>query len=306
MLAMDRGQINGQRPPTVSKTSPMPYDAPPMRNNLTTMQYPYSRAVEVSRPVNLKDIPLFKGLREDDLRALAGKAVTKSVLKNVIVFTEGELTRSLYVILSGRVKMYLNDENGRELVLDVKGPGEYFGETMLDEGPRPASAAAMESCQFAIVSGADFKKLLIEHPDIAISVIQNLIQATRGLTENVRSLAMDVYGRVSKMLLALAVEQRGNFVIPEKLTQQEIASRVGTSREVINRILRDLSIGGYIGVKEGTITINKPLPSRWQMILRASPFPRQRRPASVRFKGRKSADGERGGFINEDRSGQNG
>ena len=168
------------------------------------------------------------------------------------------------MILAGKVKVYLIDENGKELVLEVKGPGEYFGETMLDEGPRPASAVTIEPCQFAIVSGADFRKLLTEHPDIALSVIQNLIQATRGLTENVRSLAMDVYGRVSRMLLALAVERRGNFVIPEKLTQQEIANRVGTSREVINRILRDLSIGGYIGVKEGTITINKPLPSRWQ------------------------------------------
>ena len=212
---------------------------------------------------NLKDIPLFKGLQEDELRALAGKAVTRSVLKNVIVFTEGEFTRSLYVILSGKVRIYLNDENGKELVLDVKGPGEYFGEMVLDEGPRPASVATIEPCQFAIISGADFKKLLIKHPDIALIVIKNLIQVARGLTENVRSLAMDVYGRVSKMLLALAVERRGNFVIPQKLTQQEIASRVGTSREVINRILRDLSIGGYIRVKEGTITINKPLPSRW-------------------------------------------
>ncbi len=142
--------------------------------------------------VNLKDIPLFKGLREDGLRALAGKAVTRSVLKNVIVFTEGEFTRSLYVILSGKVKVYLIDENGRELVLEVKGPGEYFGETMLDEGPRPASVATIEPCQFAIILGTDFRTLLIEHPDMALIVIKNLIQATRGLTENVRSLA--IYG----------------------------------------------------------------------------------------------------------------
>jgi CRP/FNR family transcriptional regulator, cyclic AMP receptor protein len=212
---------------------------------------------------NLKDIPLFSGLQEAELRALAGKSVTRPVPKNMIVFTEGESTRSLYVILSGKVKVYLNDENGKELLLDLKGPGEYFGETLLDDGPRPASIATIEPCQFAIIPGTDLRKLLIEHPDIALIIIKNLIQETRDLTENVRGLAMDVYGRVSRMLLALAVEQRGNFVIPEKLTQQEIASRVGTSREVINRILRDLTIGGYIRVKARTITINKPLPSRW-------------------------------------------
>ena len=134
---------------------------------------------------------------------------------------------------------------------------------MLDDGPRSASVVTIEPCQFAIIPGPDFKKLLIEHPDIAVSVILNLIQTTRGLTENVRSLAMDVYSRVSRMLLALAVERGGNHVIPEKLTQQELASKVGTSREVVNRILRDLTIGGYIRVNARTITINKPLPSRW-------------------------------------------
>ncbi len=112
-------------------------------------------------PVDLRNIPPFRGLQEDKLRALAEKAVTQSAPKNVIVITEGEFTRSLYVILSGRVKVYLDDENGKELVLDVKGPGEYFGEMALDDGPRSASVTTLEHCQFAVISVADFKAVLI-------------------------------------------------------------------------------------------------------------------------------------------------
>ncbi len=214
-------------------------------------------------PINLKNIPLFAGLPESDLQAIAKKAVFKTYDKNAIVVTEGEFTKSLYVIISGRIKVYLNDENGKELVLDGKGPGEYFGEMVLDEGPRSASVVATEPSTFAVISTTEFKSVLLKHPEIALIVIKNLIRMARGLDENVRSLAMlDVYGRVSRMLLDLAIERGGKLVIPEKLTQQEMANRVGTSREVINRILRDLTAGGYIRVEEKTIIINKPLPPR--------------------------------------------
>ena len=214
-------------------------------------------------PIDLKNIPLFAGLPESDLQAIAKKAVIKSYDKNAIIVTEGEFTKSLYVIISGKVKVYLNDENGKELVLDSKGPGEYFGEMVLDDGPRSASVVTTETSAFAVLSTTVFKGLLVRHPEIALIVIRNLIRMARGLDENVRSLAMlDVYGRVSRMLLDLAVEQGEKLVIPDKLTQQEMANRVGTSREVINRILRDLTAGGYIRVEEKTIIINKPLPPR--------------------------------------------
>ena len=214
-------------------------------------------------PINLKNIPLFAGLPEIDLQAIVNKAVIKAYDKNAIVVTEGEFTKSLYVIISGRVKVYLNDENGKELVLDSKDPGEYFGEMVLDEGPRSASVMTTEPSTFAVISTAVFKGLLVKHPEIALIVIKNLIRMARGLDQNVRSLAMlDVYGRVSRMLLDLAVEQGEMLVVPEKLTRQEMATRVGTSREVINRILRDLTAGEYIRVEDKTIIINKPLPTR--------------------------------------------
>ena len=212
----------------------------------------------------LRNIPVFEGLQEADLQVLADKATIRSVPKNAIVVNEGDRTDSLYVILSGKVKVYLGDENGRELILGILGAGRYFGEMVLDDGPRSASVMTTEPSQFALISRSDFRSFLLKHPETSLLVITNLIRLARGLNENVRNLAMlDVYGRVARMLLDLAVDQDGHMVIPEKLTQREMANRVGASREMINRILRDLTAGGYIKVDNGRITIQKTPPARW-------------------------------------------
>jgi CRP/FNR family cyclic AMP-dependent transcriptional regulator len=213
---------------------------------------------------DLKKIPLFAGLSDEQLRALSERTAQRSFQKNAIVVNEGDLTDSLYLILSGRVKVYLGDESGKELILDIKGPGQYFGEMVLDERARSATVMTLEPAQFATLSRSDFIAVLLKHPEIALELIRNLIRVARGLNENVRSLALlDVYGRVARVLIELAVEQEdGRLVIPEKLTQKDLANRVGASREMINRILRDLSQGGYVTVDGGHITINKTPPPR--------------------------------------------
>ena len=214
--------------------------------------------------VDLKSIPLFQGVQDTDLRALAERAVTRSYPKQAIIVNEGDQSDSLYLIVSGRVKVYLSDESGKELILAIKGPGQYFGEMVLDEQPRSASVMTLEPAQFAILSRADFRAFLLKHAEVALQLVQNLIRVARGLNQNVRSLAMlDVYGRVARILLELAVERDGKMVIPEKLTQKDIAARVGASREMINRILRDLTTGGYVSIEDGRITINKAPPARW-------------------------------------------
>jgi CRP/FNR family cyclic AMP-dependent transcriptional regulator len=215
-------------------------------------------------PADLKSIPLFQGVQESDLRALAERTVTRSYAKQAIIVNEGDESDSLYLILAGRVKIYLSDETGKELILAIKGPGQYFGEMVLDEQPRSASVMTLEPAQFACLSRADFKAFLAKHAEVALQLIQNLIRVARGLNQNVRSLAMlDVYGRVARILLELAVERDGKMVIPERLTQKDLAARVGASREMINRILRDLTTGGYVSVEDGRITINKAPPARW-------------------------------------------
>ena len=213
---------------------------------------------------DLRGIPLFQGVQEGDLDALAERAVARSYPKQAIIVNEGDDSDSLYLILAGRVKIYLSDETGKELILAIKGPGQYFGEMVLDEQPRSASVMTLEPATFAVLSSADFRSFLLTHPAVALQLIQNLIRVARGLNQNVRSLAMlDVYGRVARILTELAVERDGKMVIPDKLTQKDIAARVGASREMINRILRDLTTGGYVSVEDGRITINKTPPARW-------------------------------------------
>ena len=202
-----------------------------------------------------------QGIQDAFVRQLASLGRVRTYPKNTVFITEGDSSDSVFVILSGKVKVFISDTEGHEMILDTQGPGEYVGEMALDGNPRSASVMTMEPSQFAVISGADFKNCLLKHPEIALHVITNLIRLARGLNENVKSLAMlDVYGRVARMLLDLAVEQNGHMVIPERLTQKEMANRVGASREMINRILRDLSQGGYVTVEGGRITINKTPP----------------------------------------------
>jgi CRP/FNR family transcriptional regulator, cyclic AMP receptor protein len=212
----------------------------------------------------LQGIPLFAGVQEDALRPLAEKALIRAFPKNTIIVHEGDLTQSLYIILSGKVRVFLGDDSGKELIVDIKGPGQYFGEMALDEKPRSASVMTTEPSRFAVISKADFRTFLEGHPNIGFHVIENLIKLVRGMNGNIRSLAMmDVYGRVARMLLDLATEMDGKLVIPDRLTQKDMAARVGASREMINRILKDLSTGGYIKVESGRITITKTPPPRW-------------------------------------------
>jgi len=199
-----------------------------------------------------------------DLRDSAQHAVTRTFPKNTVVVSEGDLTDSLYIVVSGRVRIYVSDDKGKEIVLSESGPGEYFGEMVLDEGPRSASVMTIEPTQFLVVPKEDFKEFVAKSPEFALHLIRKLIRRVRALTNDVKSLAlMDVYGRVARMLLDLATERDGTLVIENRPTQQEMANRVGASREMVNKILRDLTEGGYIAVERDRITIARTLPAAW-------------------------------------------
>lgn len=206
----------------------------------------------------------FTGYTGPDVAALSKNAVTRTYPKNTIILNEGDETDSLYVILSGRVKVFLANEEGKEIVLDVQGPGEYFGEMVLDEGPRSASVMTMEPCRFQLIPKDDIKALLQSHPDFAMHLVCKLIGRARVLTEHVKSLALEnVYSRFTRLLHELAVEKDGRLVVQEKLSQQELANRIGASREMVNRIVKELTTGGYISLTGARIEILKPLPANW-------------------------------------------
>ena len=203
-------------------------------------------------------------LAQDTLRAIAASGVVRHFPKNAVLINEGEHGDSLFILLSGKVKVYTSNEAGKEFVIDFHGAGEYVGEMSLDGAPRSASVMTVEPTQCAVVSRAHFREFILAHPDFALHLIEKLIERVRRTTENVKSLALsDVYGRLVRLLQALAQERDGRLVIPEKLTQQDIAERVGASRDMISRLLKDLVAGGYLSVEERTITILKRLPAAW-------------------------------------------
>ena len=213
----------------------------------------------------LKNIDLFTSLSEDDLESLSQHFVLRQHPKNTVVINEGDDTRSLYIILSGRVKVYLNDENGKEVILNVESEGDYFGEVSLfDDGKRSASVMTMEASKFAVLEKQEFLNCLAKNQELALTIIQGLTSRLRGLSESVRNLAlMDVYGRVAHTLLEMASEQDGKWIISEKLTQHELANRVGASSKMVSRIMQDLKKGGYITKQGKHLIIERPLPPAW-------------------------------------------
>jgi CRP/FNR family transcriptional regulator, cyclic AMP receptor protein len=211
-----------------------------------------------------KDVSPDDVLSDAELKAVSQRAVTRTFAKNTVVVSEGDRTDSLYIIVSGRVKIYVSDDKGKEIILNQAGPGEYFGEMALDEGPRSASVMTLEPTRFLVVPKEDFATFLAKSPEFSLHLIRKLIRRVRALTHDVKSLAlMDVYGRVARMLLELAVERDGVLVIEGRPTQQEMANRVGASREMISRILTDLAGGGYIEVERDRIIIARTLPRAW-------------------------------------------
>jgi len=206
----------------------------------------------------------FVNLDERALRALAPHGAVRSFPKGAVVVNEGDATDSLYVVLSGRVKAFVSEEDGREVVLSTAGAGEYFGELVLDGGPRSASIMTLEPCRFFVIPRGDVEGLLERNPAFARDLIYALIGRVRTLTGKVFDLSLkDVYGRFVKFLEDNAVEQAGKRVVPERLTQHDIAARIGGSREMVSRIVRDLTAGGYISIEAKRITIHKKLPSNW-------------------------------------------
>jgi CRP/FNR family cyclic AMP-dependent transcriptional regulator len=203
-------------------------------------------------------------LSDAELKALSQRAIMRAFAKNTVVVSEGDRADSLCIVLSGRVRVYVSDDQGKEMFLSEAGKGEYFGEMALDEGPRSASVITLEPTRLLIVPKDDFAAFLAGSPEFALHLVRKLIRRVRALTHDVKSLAlMDVYGRVARMLLDLAVERDGALVIEDRPTQQEMANRIGASREMISRVLGELAAGGYIEVARDRITIARTLPCGW-------------------------------------------
>lgn len=211
----------------------------------------------------LKNVSLFANLPEKSLEDLEKLSVLRRYPKNTILFMEGDESTHLYVIQKGKVSVSVAGDDGREVILNYMGEGEYFGElSLLDGKPRSATVRTVMPCEFIAVSRSSFQDLLKTNPDFVLVVVEEVTKRVRELTESVKDLALlDVYGRVSNVLDKLS-DENGRIDNP-KVTHQDIANMVGSSREMVSRIMKQLIIGEYIEQCSQYILIKKTLPKGW-------------------------------------------
>jgi CRP/FNR family transcriptional regulator, cyclic AMP receptor protein len=205
-----------------------------------------------------------KALDEAVLRDIAAQGAVRHYPAQAVIIHEGDDADSLYIVLSGRVKVYTANEAGREVIINTLGPGEYLGELALDGRERSASVMTLEPTSCAVVTGPSLRDFIARHPDFALHLVHKLIHRVRNLTGSVKSLALeDVYGRVVGLLTKLSEPHGTQRVVLQRLTQQDIAEHVGSSREMVSRIFKELTAGGYLKVEAGRITLLKTPPAAW-------------------------------------------
>ena len=213
-------------------------------------------ATTVSTAV-LKAVPLFASFPEDQLRMLTSVVTRKSLPRSSTVMASGDATDSLYIVLSGRLKVMMSDAEGKEVILSILGPGEFFGEMgLIDDAPRSASVVSIEPCELLSIAKRDFKKCLAENFEMAQAVMRGLVRRLRDADRKIGSLALlDVYGRVARLLLDMAETVDGEKIVTKRLPKQDIAKMIGASREMVSRVMKDLQMGGYIEVRGSNIVL---------------------------------------------------
>ncbi|MEO8859393.1 MAG: cyclic nucleotide-binding domain-containing protein [Burkholderiaceae bacterium] len=202
---------------------------------------------------------------ESLVRLLAARGDVRRYRKGTILLHEGDSGDTMFIVLSGRVKVFCTDAHDKEITFGVFGAGEFFGEMALDGGPRSASVMTLQPCVCSVFTRETLLGFISQYPEFALELLSKVIRRLRLATRDVRNLAfIDVYGRITRFLHDHSTEQAdGTRRVDERMTHQEIASRVGCSREMVSRILKDLESGEYIRIVDRHIVLLKKLPSRW-------------------------------------------
>ncbi|MCP3868992.1 MAG: Crp/Fnr family transcriptional regulator [Gammaproteobacteria bacterium] len=214
----------------------------------------------------IEHVPLFDELNADDIALLSRYGIERKYRKHTIVVSEGDCSDSLYIIKAGRIKVFASEEeNSKDVTLSTQGPGEFFGElALIDEPERSASVVTLEDSVLVMVTRPGFSRCIAEHSELSIKFMRSLVKRIRSLTLTVKNLALlDVYGRITRLLLELADDTDGSLVIEPRVTHGDIAKMVGSSREMVSRIMKDLANGGYILVEQKRILIQAKFPAHW-------------------------------------------
>ena len=202
----------------------------------------------------LRTVPIFSELGEPDIGSLARLATRRRFPRDTVVFFENEEGDTFFMIVEGRIKVTILGDDGREIILSVLGPGDFFGEmALLDNEPRSATTIAVEETELLTLQRADFQSVLTDNRSITSALIKVLTTRLRRANHQISTLALlDVYGRVARVILDMAREEgkrlKDGRIAFRRATHQEIANRIGTTRETVTRMLKDLERQGLIHV----------------------------------------------------------
>jgi CRP/FNR family transcriptional regulator, cyclic AMP receptor protein len=200
------------------------------------------------------------------LRALVQRGELRRFRKGAVIIHEGDVGQTLFIILEGRLRAYSASATAdKEITFGTYGPGDYVGEMSLDGGPRAASVDAQEASVCAIVTRRSIELYLQENPGFAFELLAKISRRARDATLSAKQMALeDVYGRLRRHLLSLAVEQRdGTWMIEPRPTHKAIAQSIGSGREMVSRVMKQLERGGWVEPVEGGLHLLRSLPPRY-------------------------------------------
>jgi CRP/FNR family transcriptional regulator/CRP/FNR family cyclic AMP-dependent transcriptional regulator len=200
----------------------------------------------------LRAVPIFSELTDQDITSLARHAIRRRYPKDAVIFFENEEGDYFFMILEGRIKVTILGDDGREVILSMLGQGDFFGEmALLDNEPRSATAIAVEESELLSLHRNDFQAVLSDNRSIMGALIRILTARLRRANHQISTLALlDVYGRVARVIVDMAREEgkrlKDGRIAFRRATHQEIANRIGTTRETVTRMLKDLERQGLI------------------------------------------------------------
>ncbi len=201
----------------------------------------------------IRRVPLFALLTANQAEAVADAVSKRRFKRGEVIVGQGEKSNTLFIILTGRVRVVTSDKRGREVILATLQPGDYIGEmSLIDNEPHSATVRAEVQTDMLTLGRAEFARCLPENSSMSYAIMKGLVQRLRHADRKIESLAlMDVYGRVARALLEFAQPDReGVMTIRERISRQDIAKMVGASREMVSRVMKDLEDRGFIETRE--------------------------------------------------------
>ena len=201
----------------------------------------------------IRRVPLFALLTANQAESVAESVTKRRFKRGETIVEQGEKSNTLFIILTGRVRVVTSDKRGREVILATLQPGDYIGEmSLIDNQEHSATVRAEVQTDVLVLGRAEFARCLPENSSMAYAIMKGLVQRLRQADRKIESLAlMDVYGRVARALLEFALPDReGLMTIKDRISRQDIAKMVGASREMVSRVMKDLEDRGFIETRQ--------------------------------------------------------